>query len=231
MTLVSVIKPACILLSETWLKPDITDSIYNINGFTLYRSDRINKKSGGVCVYVNKAFFPGFSINKLDIFTTPADSIWLSFKNPSFSFTLACIYRPCDSTPEFDSTFFTVIAEQSNLLNNLVILGDFNLPNINWSTLQSSSIINSESLFVQMLLDNNILQLVRDHTRFRANQTPSTLDLILTTDANLFSNIEYLPPVGISDHVALLSHIQVINYQTSNSQIKTYKKINYPALF
>jgi len=41
-----------IAVSETWLKPSINSVEVNLNGFTLYRNDRLNKVGGGVAVYV-----------------------------------------------------------------------------------------------------------------------------------------------------------------------------------
>ena len=47
-----------ICLTETWLQEKDPDSVYNLNGFTLFRGDRSSEESGksqggGVCVYVN----------------------------------------------------------------------------------------------------------------------------------------------------------------------------------
>ena len=40
-----------LFLTETWLKPEIIDSMINIPNFTLIRSDRLDKKGGGVALY------------------------------------------------------------------------------------------------------------------------------------------------------------------------------------
>ena len=46
------------------------------------------------------------------------------------------------------------------------------------------------------------LQHVIEATRLRGFDTPHSLDLILTTD-NCLSEIEYLSPLGMSDHSVL----------------------------
>ena len=41
-------------LNETFLKPEVPDSLYFVPGFTLYRRDRAGSRTGdGVMVYVN----------------------------------------------------------------------------------------------------------------------------------------------------------------------------------
>ena len=49
---VSAYKPSIILLSETWLTSRVPDSMVSAAGYTIFRSDRIDKKGGGVCMYI-----------------------------------------------------------------------------------------------------------------------------------------------------------------------------------
>ena len=43
-----------ICLTETHLNPDILDVEIQIDGYNLFRSDRLNRSHGGVCIYVRK---------------------------------------------------------------------------------------------------------------------------------------------------------------------------------
>lgn len=43
-----------ICMSETWLTPGITDSFVGLEGYNLYRCDRIGKDGGGVGLYVRR---------------------------------------------------------------------------------------------------------------------------------------------------------------------------------
>ena len=43
-------KPQIIMICETWWTEASTT---NIKGYTLFRRDRIGKRGGGVCIYVN----------------------------------------------------------------------------------------------------------------------------------------------------------------------------------
>jgi len=42
-----------IVVTETWFKQKHNDSLFNIDGYTLFRRDRIGRRSGGVCIYAS----------------------------------------------------------------------------------------------------------------------------------------------------------------------------------
>ena len=63
----------------------------------------------------------------------------------------------------------------------LILLGDFNLSSISWSNCSTSSGLNSlESKFLDCLRKNYLTQHVLFSTRARGNDTPRTLDLIIS---------------------------------------------------
>ncbi|XP_063904725.1 uncharacterized protein LOC135123777 [Zophobas morio] len=87
------------------------------------------------------------------------------------------------TTYAIDVQLFRTLTELANGHDNLLIFGDFNTPHLH--------------------------QLVNKPTRYRQNQTPSTLDLIILSDVNLLSNLNYGSPVGISDHVTLSAQLRL----------------------
>lgn len=94
VAVVNTLNPSIILLTETWLKPHIPDSLVDIPGFTLYRSDRTAAASGGVCMYISQQIITQFSLNELDFSCPDVDTLALQISNDDFTFTLACVYRP-----------------------------------------------------------------------------------------------------------------------------------------
>lgn len=62
-----------------------------------------------------------------------------------------------------------------------------------------------------------------DPTRFRGNQKPSLLDQVLTNEENVVNNIQYLAPVGSSDHCTL---VVTYNCKVQENRTKT-KKYKY----
>ena len=70
-------------------------------------------------------------------------------------------------------------------------------------------------------------------TRHRGGQESSVLDLVFTLDPNMVTDLEHLPPLGHSDHEALLwSYICYSDPQVSIYSNKTYNyfKGDYDAL-
>ena len=57
--------------------------------------------------------------------------------------------------------------------------------------------------FLTLLDDLFITQHITFPTRYRNNQTPSVLDLILSIDQYAVSNVTSLPPLGKSDHIVI----------------------------
>ena len=105
-----------LLIVETWLKDVVPDSMIQIEGYNILRSDRdLNsgkQTGGGVCLYIKQ----NINYKQLDnlITCTPSlESIWLKIKIPKTRrWVIGGIYRPPDG-PE--STFLEEL--ESNLIS------------------------------------------------------------------------------------------------------------------
>ena len=65
-------------------------------------------------------------------------------------------------------------------------------------------------------------------TRFRQNQTPSTLDYVFTEEENVIEAISYDVPLGKSDHVVLTWEMLVATSSVRSTQVKfNYHKGDY----
>lgn len=222
--------PTCFVITETWLSQSVPDSIINIKGYTLHRFDRIDRRGGGVCIFAKTSFFKKFKVSVLNKYIPNIESLWLQCSNSDFSFTLVGIYRPGDTSRIIDDQIINYLNSASEQFNNLIVMGDFNLPSINWSALEPSNTNDSASAFGNMILNSNLTQLISEPTRYRLNQTPSLLDLVLTNDTNLISNIEMLPPIGCSDHIVILCTVQVLTYRQPRNTVEFFNRIDYTQL-
>ena len=73
--------------------------------------------------------------------------------------------------------------------------------------------------------------MVESPTRVRNNQEPSTLDLVLVNDNNNIGSIEYLDPVGASDHCVLkFEYMCYFKYTENAIERLNYYKADYDAL-
>jgi endonuclease/exonuclease/phosphatase family metal-dependent hydrolase len=193
-------KPAVVALTETWLKNDISDSEVSPTGYTTFRCDRHEgRKGGGVCLLI-RADIP---VTQLKAFAAPDgqyESLWCKVKLTKRGFdTIGVVYRP----PATDGSQLLNELQEFSQLGHCLILGDFNAHGIDWS-LQTCNA--DADTFSKLLCDASnelgLFQHVFEPTRMLGNQF-STLDLILSSNQLDVDNLEYLPPIGKSDHMVL----------------------------
>lgn len=158
-----------IVLTETWLSPSISTAELNFSNYTAFRCDRSslyssNNRGGGVLIAVQS--------------TLICKVLNVSVKNVEHVFVLLSLYSTCLSFNNI-RTIFKAVNELfiSNPKAKFVLLGDFNLPSLNWSPYTLSIICNSsiDSYFISILSQFNFNQfnLSRNHNNV-------TLDLVLS---------------------------------------------------
>ena len=198
-------------LTETWLNEEY-DAEISISNYTPFRADRKrNKKKrfgrngGGALIYVRNdianTFEPTltYSNGAVDII-----AIYSSTEN----LHLACVYRQPDNQIQrsISKEFRQAMKQLNDALSNhqqqnIIIMGDFNLPNINWLQHDSSDVTGEEKLMYQTLQqlceDHFLNQNIREATHVDGN----TLDLLLTNNEDIIHNLEIqIPPRSTSDH-------------------------------
>ena len=85
--------------------------------------------------------------------------------------------------------------------SRVMVVGDFNFPEINWETETTTKSANHCS---QRFLN------VTQPTRCRHGKNPHTLDLILTSDEDMVSNLAYGAGIDLSDHVIISYTLNII---------------------
>ncbi|KAK3099345.1 hypothetical protein FSP39_003028 [Pinctada imbricata] len=141
---------------------------------------------------------------------------------------LQAIYRsPNSSDTALDD--LKKIFEDNTQYTYKAILGDFNFREINRENESTTTNENHlASRFIELCRDNYLTQHVTQHTRFRENCQPSTLDLILTNTDFIIGDIDYLEPLGSSDHIVLSFELNVNSVHNADVRSKPlYFKANY----
>ena len=93
---VSLLSLDIVVITETWLSPNVSNSAINLNGFSIFRRDRRDgRRGGGVCVYVNDRM-PVVHLKELS--DPEVESLWLLIKPSRLprginSIILAAIYH------------------------------------------------------------------------------------------------------------------------------------------
>ena len=121
-----------------------------------------------------------------------------------------------------------------------MLVGDFNFNDIDWNIWISTHNSGPSSQFTDVLRNNFLLQHIDFPTRARGLDSPHILDLVIT-DKESVENIDYLAPMGKSDHSVLLiyanSHannaesIPKLNLNKGNySELRKFLNINWDSL-
>ena len=114
---------------------------------------------------------------------------------------------------------------------NVIIVGDFNFPGIDWSdwtTVHSENHISYK--FIELLRDNFMHQHVVENTRFRFGQNPSLLDLIISNEEDLIENVMYRDKLGASDHIGITFEVNCrLNVNMNKGERSNFFKGDYMA--
>ena len=77
-----------------------------------------------------------------------------------------------------------------------------------------------QSLFIRGLQDGFLHQHVTEPTRYRDNETPTLLDLVISNEESMVTDLEYFPPLGESDHVCLRFNVNCTQEADTNDTDK-----------
>lgn len=206
-------------LTETWLYPDITNNevLPDCCNFAIYRKDRTSKRGGGVLLVVKK-HIPSFLVDV----TTPLELLWICITSKSSQYILGVCHRPPDSLETFISDFHNNLIEITAKFPkaNILVIGDFNFPDIDWPNLISRT--SETSKFIELTLDFSLEQLVNEPTR-----GSNILDLVFASAPETVNQI-YCSD-GFSDH-KLLEFAITTSFTarvTIPKQIFDYKRADY----
>ena len=198
-------KSSLISVTETWGQEEIGDEVFNIDKYNMYRNDRKGRKGSGTILYIKKNLGQRrcWPMTKHANREDYDSSVWC-WISPSkgTKILVGSIYRSTSSTVENDRQLLEMIEKANEIAgdNRLLIMGDFNVPKIDWinNDVQTGATVTEKNFF-ETIMDNFLHQHVTVHTRFRGTER-SILDLIFTKEEDDVKNIEVLPPIGGSDH-------------------------------
>ena len=193
--------PDIIALSEVLPKNsifDVNNEVFALQGYSLVCSDLTQGR--GVILYI-KDSIPAIDIDQDRNFQ---ESTWCKINlsgGDNTCIIIGCVYRSSNSTHENNTFLFEALQVISgNDPSHLLILGDFNIKEIDWNNMSSAENENHiATQFLECIKDCFLFQDVREPTRYRSQNVPSILDLILTNE----SKLHYKPGLGKSDQLVL----------------------------
>ncbi|GMR32896.1 hypothetical protein PMAYCL1PPCAC_03091, partial [Pristionchus mayeri] len=186
--------------SETWLASSDSDSllINSYHDYFVFRNDREisddSGRGGGVALIVHSSLSPvlisSFTCPLIEAITV---DLYLTFTNnlPYRKIRIITIYR----SPSSPSLSLTSLVYYLSLLANdsfpCIILGDFNLPQVNWLAFSSPT----QNDLLSFMADNRFNQYVTFPTRCL-----SFLDLVFC-NYDIIHNVS--PSIPLSDHISV----------------------------
>ncbi|KAK4822093.1 hypothetical protein QYF61_009793 [Mycteria americana] len=154
------------------------------------RRDRRGRRGGGVALYVRESL-DSLELNDGD---DRVECLWVRIRGKAnkADIVVGVCYRPPSQDEETDELFYKQLGEASRSLA-LVLVGDFNLPDVCWK--YNTAERKQSRGFLERVADNFLTQLVSEPTREGA-----PLDLLFTNREGLVSDVMVGGCLGQSDH-------------------------------
>ena len=224
------LQPDILAVTESWTHNEITKGMLKIQGYELIdrtdRTDTLNGRGGGVLLYsrLPNIYVNSNSVNKSEQIIHA--TITNKEKN-SEDIHVHCVYRSPNSTTDMSAEVKNYIR---SIPNNSILVGDFNYPEVDWSTL---TCMNSQSKEFLDAVSNSFLN---QHVNFPTNFTPrpgghvteTCIDLVLTNEDNLIASVKPMSKLGASHHTMVQVEIVVpSNINETKEMIPDYGKADF----
>ena len=222
-------KPDILAVVESNCTDSIPNTLFNVPSYKICRLDNLDERRGGILAFV-----------KNDLEVKPCQELTCSFKESSWSWIymsktsrllLGILYRKPSSCRTNDEKMIRLLEKAAMLTNNLLVCGDFNLPDISWKDCTSRNKYNGgyntpvEMLHVIQTCGLN--QHVRQFTRARGTNQLSLLDLLITSQADNVDNLETWPPLGKSDHGIIQAEVLLPDVSSKKGRTQFKMMWNY----
>ena len=222
-THVAIGKLDVIAITETWLNDSINDLEILPSTFTIHRKDR-GGRGGGVLLAVRSNIQ---CFRRMDL-ETDCELLWCEvFPVPSYSYFIGVFYRP----PNNDLKCLQELAKSLEKLEDLsnrsrvLLLGDFNLPDIDWNVISPLHPSQLSDFFCDCIVNQFCLTQVVDSP----THSDSILDLILTDSPENIMDINIGECLGSSDHniINFTLVTQVTRPLQPSKLVYNYKNANW----
>jgi len=157
----------------------------------------------GVAIYVKSSL----KANLVDDLTEDEfiESVWCRIKLVNTdSLLVGAIYRSPSSSEDNNRRLNELLIRATSVNDShLLVAGDFNFKDIDWELKECLSNDQQQLSFLECFNDCYLYQHVLEPTRYREGNQPSILDLVCSNEEQMIDSIQYMEPLGKSDHVML----------------------------
>ena len=191
-------QPDVVAVTETWLSPNISSSEIIPSDYGVFRKDRADGY-GGVLTAVKKTLI----CDRLDT-NSSTELVNVQISGKQSNLIIMNAYRPPNNNVEPVNELCSEIESvvDSHPKDCVWVVGDLNLPDINWS---SNSVDNNQ---YKKDINEKVLNTIENCGMQQMVELPTrnnkTLDILLTNRPSLVTNCSVQP--GVSDHdIVMLS--------------------------
>jgi hypothetical protein len=210
---------------------DISSVEWKMDGYDMFISPPNVSTKRGCLVYTQEELNALQLDSKIYQFVEYVQ-LGIHFENGKKSL-ISCLYRsPSATTTTCKEELNEIIL--TNKVNKkydyLLYVGDFNFKEIDWEN--NNTNVGPEHLaskFLESVRDTYVYQHVKQETRYRGDNQPSLLDLILTNEKEMIDKFVHNAPLGNSDHEILEFNFKLGRNENtrSNQQSLRFFQGNY----
>lgn len=149
-----------IALVETNLSPEINTSELGLHGYDVYRCDRSSDTSLKSSVLL--AIRSSIPNRLLTVPNCTAESVFITGVASSHKFIIGCVNIPPNLPASIYSDFcdsFDEIVTMAGFPEDITLLGDFNLAEVDWSSLNRTSMSGRSDHIINLTSTHNLKQL------------------------------------------------------------------------
>lgn len=198
-------EPEIVCLAETKLREGINLDIDN--NYNIWRRDRVGKGGGGVMIIIKKELV----VNKVEFGGGRAELISVRVEFNKKEVTIVVVYVPPKTHSwakrEYEEMIEDTIRSLDNVIrerSRVILNGDFNCKEEDWEKYESGGGEDAwGTRFFNQMMENMMVQRVKENTRYRGDDEPARLDLICTREVEICNDINYKCPLGKSDHMVM----------------------------
>lgn len=204
-----------ICVSETWFHFSVSDGIYQLPGFNLFRADR-ETNAGGVCIYIKNGLKCNVKLTSDN--TSQIEFLFLEMiTEDKNKILIGAVYRP-NRRIQIDSLMAS-IADISVEYNDIIIAGDFNS-----NLLENNTLV--DSTFILGLYPVNTT--IPTHFSYLTN---SLLDAFFVNQKNKVLLYDQLSAPAFSKHdLIFLTYDTFVSKENTRITFRDFRNTNYNLL-
>ncbi len=155
------LKPQMIIITETWLHEGIQDAEFHLDGYILFRQDRLQLRGGGIAVYVESSLHPTHHNLLDDAQQSPGfEAVICELHTTRCTLPILAVYRSPSASEDNHARLFQALDAVSKRHMECIIVGDFNAPHIGWDAIMPLQPNSYEAELIDVVDDHMLHQYV-----------------------------------------------------------------------